>query len=98
MNIFWAFCTYYGYTFAIGFESEGSDINRYVTEIRELYGYPLDWISIVNYYNSLNEIDLYRVFMAVSLSRFTDSQRVITLFYALVFGYFYSRMLKNGNA
>ena len=45
-NIFWAFCTFYGLTFAIGKESQGSDINRNVDELKQLYTQQKKFIEI----------------------------------------------------
>lgn len=91
-NIFWAFCTFYGLTFAIGTESFGSDINRYVAELDELYSQPLLTIKDgINYFKNSGEIDVLRTLISYTLSRLTNSQSVLTMVYALIFGYFFSR-------
>ncbi|CAN5459443.1 hypothetical protein BH23BAC3_BH23BAC3_34660 [soil metagenome] len=91
-NIFWLFCIFYGLTFAIGAESEGSDINSYVNQYQELHQERnLTFARSVEYYRNSGEIDVVRTSIAVILSRFTDSQPVLTLVYAIIFGFFFSR-------
>jgi len=91
-NIFWAFCTFYGLTFAIGFESTGSDINAYIRDLHSLYSQNKLTIeqAFENYRNS-GEIDIFQSIISFVLSRFTDSQAVLTTVYAFIFGYFFSR-------
>jgi hypothetical protein len=90
-NIIWAFVAFYGFTFAIGSESEGSDIVRYLGEYQELHRVDFDFAKAVEYYKENNRIDVARTFLAITLSRFSDSQPLLTLVYAIIFGYFFSR-------
>jgi hypothetical protein len=90
-NIMWAFVAFYGFTFAIGSESEGSDIVRYVAEYQELHRMNLDFAGAVNYYEERGRLDVVRAVIALTLSWFTDSQPMLTLVYAIIFGYFFSR-------
>lgn len=92
-NIFWLFCIFYGLTFAMGAESEGSDIVRYVAEYQELHIEEMTYSSAVEYYQESGEIDVARTIIAIGLSRFTDSQPVLTMFYGILFGFFFSRNL-----
>lgn len=90
-NLFWAFCAFYGFAFAIGAESQGSDIVRYVAEFQALYGVPMTFSKAIDYFMYSGEIDVLRTFIAITLSRFTDSQAILTLVYGTIFGYFFSR-------
>lgn len=90
-NILWAFVAFYGFSFAIGVESQNSDIVRYAEEIRYLHGIQMSAGDAVEYYQQSGEIDILRTFLAVTVSRFTDSQSVLTLVYGIIFGFFFSR-------
>ncbi|WP_194778194.1 EpsG family protein [Pararhodonellum marinum] len=90
-NILWAFIIFYGYTFEIGRESQGSDINRYVAEIVQLHQLEMDYGVALNYYRDSGEIDILRTFLAIVISRFTDQQKIVTAVYAVFFGFFFSR-------
>jgi len=90
-NILWAFVAFYGFAFAIGAESTESDINRYVQEVEYLHGIDMSPAEAVEYYQSSGEVDVLRTFLAVTVSRFTDSQAVLTLIYGIIFGFFFSR-------
>ena len=89
-NIFWAFCIFYGLTFAIGAESTSSDINRYVAELQHLYSQDQFSITdIILYFQSSGEIDVLRTILSYIISRFTGSQAVLTTVYAFIFGSHY---------
>lgn len=90
-NILWAFVAFYGLAFAIGTQSENSDIVRYVDEVEYLHGMGMSLNDAVEYYSESEEIDILRTFIAVTVSRFTDNQMVLTLIYGIIFGFFYSR-------
>ena len=90
-NILWAFVAFYGFAFAIGAESQGSDILNYVEEVRYLNGIEMTFSDAVQYYRESGEVDIVRTFIAIIVSRFTDSQAVLTLIYGLIFGFFFSR-------
>lgn len=90
-NVLWAFVAFYGFSFAIGAESEGSDINRYVQEVEYLHGVEMTMSDAVNYYLQSGEVDILRTFIAIVLSRITDSQASLTLIYGIIFGFFFSR-------
>lgn len=92
-NIFWAFCAFYGMTFAIGAESQSSDIVRYVAGYQALHGVQMRVGEVVTYFLQSGEIDILRLLISYVLSRFTDSQAVLTLVYGTIFGYFLSRNL-----
>lgn len=90
-NILWAFVAFYGFAFAIGAESTDSDINRYVQEVEYLHGVDMSLAETVEYYKKSGEVDVLRTFIAVAVSRVTDSQAVLTLIYGIIFGFFFSR-------
>jgi hypothetical protein len=90
-NIFWAFCAFYGLAFAIGAESQGSDIVRYVAEYQSLHKVDMTLASAKDYYDNSGEIDILRTVIAVTLSRLTDNQAALTFIYAIIFGFFFSR-------
>lgn len=87
-NIFWGFCAFYGFAFAIGSESQGSDIVRYVASYQSLHGTEVD---VVSYITQEGRADYFRYIIAAILSRFTDSQPALTLVYGTIFGFFFSR-------
>lgn len=90
-NIVWAFVAFYGFAFAIGAESSGSDINRYVDELVYLHSIDMNAADAIEYYRNSGEVDILRTFIAVTVSRFTDSQAILTLIYGIIFGFFFSR-------
>ncbi|SMO41601.1 EpsG family protein [Fodinibius sediminis] len=90
-NILWAFIAFYGFTFAIGAESQGSDIVGYVAQVERLHTVEMTMTGALEYYQQSGEIDILRTVIAVVLSRFTDSQAVLTLVYGIIFGFFFSR-------
>lgn len=89
-NIFWAFCMFFGLTFAIGKESDGSDINHYVKLLGEFHNMT-DLSELLIYFSFSGEIDLFKIFFIFSLSRISDSQVLLTTSFAVLFGFFYSR-------
>lgn len=92
-NIFWAFCAFYGYVFAIGAETEGMDIVGYIAGYQRMYGVQLTFAQAVQYFQESGEIDILRTVISIGLSRFTDSPAALTLVYGTIFGYFLSRNL-----
>lgn len=90
-NILWIFVAFYGFAFAIGAESQNSDIVRYVAEIEYLHGQEMSMSDILRYYQNSGEIDILRTFLAITVSRITDSQAILTLIYGIIFGFFFSR-------
>jgi hypothetical protein len=90
-NILWAFVAFYGFAFAIGAESTNSDINRYVQEVEYLHSIDMSPVEAIEYYEESGEVDVLRTFIAVTVSRFTGSQAVLTLIYGIIFGFFFSR-------
>ena len=90
-NIIWAFIIFYGFTYAIGKESNNDDINRYAEELHSLYGKSLTFHQAVNLFKEGEEVDILRTLLAIVISRVTDSHEILTGVYALSFGFFYTR-------
>src|SRR3954469_8515365 len=90
-NILWAFVIFFGFTFAIGNESQGSDITRYVAQYQSFYGHELTLDDSIEIFKKSEDADVMRVSLALLLSRFSSSSVVLTTVYALIFGFFYSR-------
>jgi hypothetical protein len=90
-NIFWAFCVFYGFVYAIGAETANSDIVRYVARLEMIHAMNLNFQEGVEYFFQTIEIDVLNTFISVSLAFFTDSQVVLTIVYGTIFGFFFSR-------
>ncbi|MFH5833521.1 EpsG family protein [Halalkalibaculum sp. DA3122] len=90
-NILWAFVAFYGLCFAIGTESQGSDIVRYVEEVQILHERSLSLSGALDYYLESGELDIFRTLIALVVSRVSGSQVVLTLVFGTIFGFFYSR-------
>jgi hypothetical protein len=87
----WLFTIFYASTFALGEESKGSDINRYMGEIPLLHNLNLDFTGILAYYFNSGEIDVLRIFLGFVVSYFTANGFYLIIVYGVIFGYFFSR-------
>lgn len=90
-NVLWAFFVFYGFTFAIGAESAESDIVRYTENMQDLHRVEMNFTEAVEFYNESGQIDFVSTAVQIIVSRFTDSQPVLTMVFALIFGFFFSR-------
>lgn len=90
-NVMWLFIIFYGFTWAIGVESQTSDINSYVNDIPLLHKLNLNLNGILAYYYSSGEIDILRTVLAYIVSYFTGNGYYLIIIYGAIFGYFYSR-------
>ena len=90
-NVMWAFAVFFGMAIAVGKESQGSDINRYMEEVTEMYYQEFNIASAIEYFEKSSEIDILRTFLSVLVSRFTSDGYVLLIVYGFIFGYFYSR-------
>lgn len=90
-NIFWLFCIFYGFTFAIGAESEESDIVRYTANMQDLNRVEMPFSQAVEFYSESGQIDFVSTAVQIIVSRFTDRQPVLTMVFAIIFGFFFSR-------
>src|SRR5699024_8006228 len=75
-NIFWAFCVFYGFTFAIGAESLGKDITGYISSYQEMYGHSMSINQVISYFAQSGEIDILRLLLSFVLCRFVYSVMV----------------------
>ena len=78
-------------TIAVGNESKGSDIVRYMEELSLLYNNSFNFDRIIGYFISRGEIDILRTVLSITVSRFTDNGYYLLIVYATIFGYFFSR-------
>ena len=91
-NVVWAFIVYYGFTFASAKESlDTADINRYVDDLKELYGRSLSFYDVLAIFKESGEADIVRTLIAVIVSRFSQSSSVLTAVYGFIFGFFFTR-------
>lgn len=90
-NILWAFSAFYGFSFAVGAENSSADIVRYIAHYESLAGMSLSFGEMIAELGIGEDIDILTDFIAVILSRFTDSSAVLTLVYGIIFGFFLSR-------
>jgi len=89
-NILWAFIAFYGFTFGVVPGSE-ADIVRYIAGFQNWYTQRIGFVEAVEYFLSTRNLDVLNFTIQITLSRFTDNQAMLTLTYALFFGYFFSR-------
>jgi len=60
--------------------------------LSQLYHQPFLTINgAIEYFKYSGEIDVLRTFLSYTISRFTESQAILTMVYAFIFGYFFSR-------
>ena len=94
-NIIWAFVVFYGFTFSIsapvGKEAASADINRNTDQVSNLYESNLGFAGIAKLYRDNKDIDILQLTISIAVSFITDSPRVLTAVFGLVFGFFYSR-------
>lgn len=92
-NIMWLFTSFFGATFAVGKESENSDINRYIEEITLINNLDLNFNlkDFLFYYQSTGEFDVLRSILAFITSLFTDNGYYLIVVFSIIFGYFFSR-------
>lgn len=87
----WLFVIFYGFTFAIGTESQGNDIVAYVSQVKDFYYLQLSFSDVINLYKNSGEIDILRIFLAWLIATFTSNGYFLIIIYGILFGYFYSR-------
>lgn len=93
-NIFWLVCMYMGFIQIYQPEGTilgvGADGGRYALNLIEMH--KLDnWSEVVENLFYEWTIDFYQPVSTFIISRFTDNGHILFLFFAAVFGYFYSR-------
>lgn len=87
----WLFTVFYGFTFAIGGESQNSDIVRYLAEIPILYNLDLNLNGILTYYSNSGEVDILRTFLAFMVAYFTNDGFFLIAVFGIIYGFFFSR-------
>src|SRR5690554_908098 len=87
----WLFTIFFAATFAIGVESEGSDVVSYITEVSLLHNLNLNVKEAFLYYMNSKEIDVSRTFLAYVVSLTTDNGFYLIVIYGIIFGFFFSR-------
>jgi len=90
-NIIWAFATFFGMTVAVGFDSSGMDIVRYMEEVQSLHNSGIQLTGWYDYYVSTGSIDVVRTILSLIVSQFTDNGYYMIIIYGFIYGYFYSR-------
>ena len=94
-NIIWAFVVFYGFTFSItapvSKDGASPDINRNTDQVINLYESNISFIDIAKLYRDNTDIDILQLTISIAVSFITDSPRVLTAVFGLVFGFFYSR-------
>lgn len=90
-NVMWLFTVFYAFTFAIGRESQESDIVSYMADVPLLHNLKLNFSGLIAHYQSLGEIDILRTVLAYLVSLFTANGYYLIIVYGIIFGYFYSR-------
>lgn len=89
-NVAWAFVAFFGFTFAI-VEGSTSDIVRYISNFQNLHRENLAMADMLTRFIDSSQIDILNTSIIYILSVFTDHQAALTLVYAIIFGYFFSR-------
>lgn len=90
-NVMWLFTVFYAATFAVGVESEGSDIVRYMKEVTTLYDLNLSFNEVVLYYINSREVEVLRTLLAYLVSLYSNNGWYLIIVYGFIYGYFYSR-------
>ena len=96
-NVFWLICVYMGVVFIYWPEGtmlgDGGDGGRYALMLVEMYHNPLVSLTSIfkGYLSDPKIMDLYQPILTYCISRFTYNGHILFTFYAIVFGFFYSR-------
>lgn len=93
-NIFWLFCIFFGYTFIIADNTEGSaDSARYAEALVTYYTSTMDIKTLLRsfYHENSSNVDIAQPLITFLVSRFTNNPRILFAVFALIFGFFHSR-------
>lgn len=90
-NVMWLFTVFFGFTFAIGKETQNSDMTRYIADIPLFHSMNLGFSGILAYYYASPEIDILRISLAYIVSYFTANGFYLIIVYGVIYGFFYSR-------
>jgi hypothetical protein len=87
----WFFTAFFGLTIAVGVESTGNDIVRYIGQVETIHLAGLQLTDWYNYHVSTRAIDIVQSILAIVVAQFTDNGYYMVVLYGLIYGYFYSR-------
>ena len=87
----WAFAVFYSFTIAIGVESSGMDIVRYIGEVENLHSSGVELTQWYNYYRANMSIDVANSLLAFLVAQFTGNGYYLVLLFGIIYGYFFSR-------
>jgi len=90
-NVMWFFTVFFGLTIAVGVESTGNDIVRYIDQVETIHLAGLQLTDWYNYHVSTRAIDIVQSILALVVAQFTDNGYYMVILYGLIYGYFYSR-------
>lgn len=93
-NVFWLFCIFFGYTFIIADNYEGSaDSARYAESLAKYYTSTMDIKTLFRsfYHENTSNVDIAQPLITFLVSRFTNNPRILFAVFALIFGFFHSR-------
>jgi hypothetical protein len=90
-NVMWLFTIFYSAVFAIGTESQNSDINHYIQQISIFNSMDFDTNGVLQYFYSSGEFDFLTILLSFLVSYFTDNGYYLIIMFGVLFGYFYSR-------
>lgn len=105
-NVFWLFCIFFGYSFIIATDEEGSaDSARYAQYLVEYANssHNLKTLFRSFYSETSSNVDIVQPLITYLVSRVTNNPHILFAVFALIFGFFHSRniwyilsKLKNG--
>lgn len=90
-NVMWLFTVFYAATFAVGVESEGNDINHYISQVSLLYDLNLDLNGALLHFASTSQADYVSFFLAYITSLLTDNGYFLVIIFGIIYGFFFSR-------
>ena len=93
-DIIWFFVIFYGFTFTINSEGEGTiDASRYRDKFTAMAAKDVSFSEITaTFYDAEQQsLDILETIIIFSLSRITNQSRILFAVFGLIFGYFYSR-------
>ena len=89
-NLCWIFCSFTGLVIIYSY-AEGYDIYRYAIQLKEFYYSEFGIMGLARQFFAQENVDVYQFILVFFTSRFTDNEHVLFLFYAIIYGFFYSR-------
>ena len=89
-NLFWIFCSFTGLVIIYTY-SESMDIYRYAMQLKDYYYADTSFNELSTLFFTQEGVDIYQFIMVYFTSRFTDNAHLLFLFYAIIYGFFYSR-------